>query len=440
MSIIALIPAILCAIALFRYSPAQVFLRVHLPFFLLFPGYYYWKIMALPPITVGESTLIPLGVALLFQARRYRLHLTDIWMVLFILSTFVADRKSGYGTASMFQLWASLIEAMVPYMIGKLLIEQDQIRLKTAQRISWLLAICGLISFYEYRMQYNPFTLVWARFFPGELFAWKTQLRWGGGRVSGPFGQSELAGMIFLFGFVLALWVVYAAKDKSHFGRLPFTRSTWLAIAIFCTLLTTQARGPWLGCLISVPIALIGRTKHVVRNTLMLMVVMIPAATVGYIGLKAYSSSGKAPTSEAQQNAQYRSDLLVNYIPVAEQGGWWGWGNDFPRIDGQDSIDNEYLYVALRQGWIGFFSLCLLAADCLVKLAVSGFSSGDPVDRSFAFSLLGVFIGLLITIFTVFLGNQAFQLFFLLVGWSQALYDRRRVAPGRVYEFEDVIA
>ena len=46
-------------------------------------------------------------------------------------------------------------------------------------------------------------------------------------------------------------------------------------------------------------------------------------------------------------------------------------------------------------------------------------------DRYFAFSLLGIMVGLLVTIFTVFLGNQPYQLFFLLAGWAQAVRVRR---------------
>jgi hypothetical protein len=48
--------------------------------------------------------------------------------------------------------------------------------------------------------------------------------------------------------------------------------------------------------------------------------------------------------------------------------------------------------------------------------------------------MLGVFVGLLITIFTVFLGNQPYQLFFLMAGWSQAARVKRSSQPELVFE------
>jgi hypothetical protein len=42
-------------------------------------------------------------------------------------------------------------------------------------------------------------------------------------------------------------------------------------------------------------------------------------------------------------------------------------------------------------------------------------------DRAFIFSLLGIILGIAITVGTVYLGSQPYELFFLLIGWSQAV-------------------
>jgi cytochrome c biogenesis protein CcdA len=103
---------------------------------------------------------------------------------------------------------------------------------------------------------------------------------------------------------------------------------------------------------------------------------------------------------------------------------------------GQDSIDNEYLFVALTQGWVGFLSLCLLALAAMYHLTMAAIFNPRKNDRVFAFSLLGIMVGLLVTIYTVFLGNQPYELFFLLVGWSQAV--RVRVAERPAFAFAQV--
>lgn len=441
MPVIVLLPFLICGIALFRRSLPQVFLSVYLPVFILCPAYYYWKVSSLPPITMGQSVLIPIGIAILLKLLpRWRWTTADIWVLLFMISTCVTDYRNEHTTASIFDLFNNLVEGVIPYMIGKTLIEQAGLRLETARRVAVLMVICALISFYEYRMSVNPFTLFWGRFFPNEWFAWKTQLRWGFGRVSGPYGQSELAGLVILFAIMLAIWLTYAyewPKNLPLVGERTRRAKAFVLVVLFLFLFTTQARGPWLGCAFALPIAFIGKSKHIWRNSLIFLLVALPLLGGGYLAAKKFVSDPNPASNEAQ-TAQYRQQLLENYIPIAQRGGAFGWGQDFPRTQGQDSIDNEYLFVWLVQGWVGAGALCLLALECLVRLVLAAAVAKNSLDRFFAFSLFGAFAGILLTISTVFLGNQPYQLFFLIAGWSQVL---NRVNPiERKLEFHNVLA
>lgn len=425
MPIIILIPTLICIVALFRVSVQNVFLNLYIPIFMMLPVYYYWKVEMLPPIDLSEAVLLPLGIGIcLTQLHRWRFSLMDLCVAIFILTTYLADALHGHSTASTFDLFSSLCLALVPYMAGKLLIEHNGMRTAMVRRMIFCLFLASLVSVYEYRMGQNPFTLVIARFFPEESFPWKTQLRWGFGRVSGPFGQSELAGMMLFFGLVMALWLGYYDLWEPKFSRAkwhPGKKSTIIAWTIGIVLFMTQARGPWIGALAALPIAFIGRARNPGRTAVVVAISLVLGGAVTYVGLKAYASADATTTSAEQQNAQYRAQLLDNYIPVAKAGGPWGWGQDFPRIKGQGSIDNEYLFVALTQGSVGLLAFCMIAFGTLYNfLGAARFGPTQP-DRYFGYSLLGVFVGLLITIFTVFLGNQPFELFFLLAGWSQAV-------------------
>ena len=85
MSIIILIPALACLIALFCWSTTRTFLNIYLPVFFLVPIYYFWKVAALPPIDFGEAALLPLGFAILIKdLRHWRPTLMDLSLVLFI--------------------------------------------------------------------------------------------------------------------------------------------------------------------------------------------------------------------------------------------------------------------------------------------------------------------------------------------------------------------
>jgi hypothetical protein len=359
----------------------------------------------------------------------------DISVAAFIFSSCYADYLADRQTAFIFILFSTLVTALVPYMIGKLLIEQHDARIATVKRIVFLLAICCVISAFEYRMGQNPFSLMFRHYFPGETFAWKTQIRWGFGRVSGPFGQSELAGIIFIFGLVLALWAGYYhlwPQRFRYFRRWPLSKSTTFIALIALTLLMTQARGPWIGALVAIPIAFIGRSKRVFRTAIITVLCLAVVIAAIYVGLNRYAS-GRV-TSQEQETAQYRQQLLINYIPVAKAGGAWGWGQSFPRVGGQGSVDNEFLFVALTQGWVGLLTFCLIAAESMVHMAAYAFLAPEKSDRYFGWSLLGIMLGLLVTVFTVFLGLQTFQLFFLLAGWSQALPTRSKAATQLAFE------
>jgi len=440
MSIIILIPTLICIVALFRNSAQKVLLNVVLPIFLLCPTYYFWKVSYLPPVDLSDAILIPLGTVILWkELPRWRFSRMDLWIGVYIVSTFIADWCTGQHIASIFDLYSNVSAPLVVYAAGKVLIEANGGRVAFVKRLVFCLFIAGLISIYEYRMGVNLFSRVMARLIPNEHFGWNTQLRWGFGRVSGPYGQSELAGIMLLFGLVLALWLSYEKLWEPKFKYaewLPFKKSTVIVWTLFLLLLMTQARGPWLGTLFAVPIAWIGRSRRVLRNSILVGSLCLFAGVFGYVGLQNYAN---APVASAEQEtASYRAQLLDNYIPVAKQGGAWGWGQSFPRVAGQGSIDNEYLFLALTQGWVGLGAFCLLAAEALRNLIKAIIINPERSDRYFAFSLLGTLIGLLITVFTVFLGNQPYQVFFLLIGWSQALVVPARKTAAKQMAFQQV--
>lgn len=426
MEIIILIPTVLCLAMYFRYPVQKVFLNLYIPLFALFPMYYFWKTAALPPIDLGDAILLPLGLGILLkEMRSWRLATADLWLGLFVFTAYYADHLALRHTASIFDLFQVLCSAVVPYMAGKVLIEQHDARVATVKRLLFCLFLASVVSAYEYRMGRNPFTVMWARFFPDEVFAWKTQIRWGFGRVSGPFGQSELAGIVLLFAVVLALWLSFYKLWEPKFARagwLPFRKSTVITATLALTLLMTQARGPWLGTLLALPIALIGRSKRVLRTTVIVGAIGLVAGSLAYAGFKHYV---EGPTSsDAQQTVQYREQLLDSYLPIAVRGGPWGWGSSFPTVPGLGSIDNEYLLVTLTQGYVGLLAFCLLALETLIRLLWSVGFAPNRRDRYFSFSMLGIFAGVLFTIYTVFLGNQPYQLFFFLAGWAQSLPTR----------------
>ena len=425
MEIIILIPGVLCIVALLRGTTQRAFLDVCLPVLMLLPTYYSWKAPFLPPITFIEAAMVPLGVGMvLTNLARWRFSRTDLWMALFVFSAGYADYKIGNTTPSIFGVFHAVAGGLIPYMAGKLLIEQPAARVGTMRRFVWLLFAASIPSMYEYFLKANPFSYFWSHFFPYQWGGWVTQIRWGFGRLAGPYAQSELAGMILFAGLLLALWLADWNYWEPRFKRLrslPMKKATIITATLALTLFMSQARGPWFGAILALAIASIGRAKKPLRRAIIVIGLGLLIGVPGYTAFKDYTSGPRTDYGSERETAQYRQELYENYVPVAEQGGAWGWGVNFPRVGGQTSIDNEYLLVYLVQGYVGLIALILLMLEGALSLLIAGLRATSKQDRHFSFSLLGILVGFVFTLGTVFLGSQSYMIFFMLIGWSQSI-------------------
>ncbi len=430
MSIIILIPALLCATALYFWTPARVLRDVVLPCLLLLPLYYDWKVALLPPLDFAETALLPLGIAMLLRCmRRWRYTWTDLWLVLFVLSNAVALKLQGDTTSSIFALFLGVTKIIFPYMAGKLLIEQVDARAATLGRIATLMAAAMVVGLFELKGLKNPFHLVFYPFFKAHEDVWPPQVRNGLGRITGPYADAELAGIVLMFGFLLTLYLARTYNWGPRFSSataLYFRKSTYVSALLLIALFLTQSRGPELGLIFAVPIALVGRSRDTLKASLIAFALVFVVGGAAYVTLSHYVSTN-APTSDQQETAAYRAVMIQDYLPMAEHSGLWGLGPRFHVIGKYASIDNEYLLVALTQGYIGFASLLLLIGSTVWTMLTAAIYNPERPDRAFAFTLLGIFVGTLVTIATVYLDYQALIFFFLMMGWAQAL----RVYPVR---------
>jgi hypothetical protein len=427
MPVVTLIPGILCILVLLRGRTKGALLNVFLPVLLLVPIDYYLTIRPIPPINMIIAVLIPLGIGMLiYDLPRWRFTRTDIWILLFFFTKGYTEYKTGQTSAAILSYFTVIITGLIPYMAGKLLIEQNDIRIKFVKRFVSILFIGCPFAWYEYIRKSNFYQYFWSHFYPGQWSGWVTSVRWGFGRVAGPFSQSELAGMVYFTGGIFAIWLGYRKyKIKNDFvaSSSPTLKHAKLIFYVIgFTLLTTQARGPWIGTVVALSIAWIGLSKYPKRRAILIFVLGTAVGMPAYFAAKNYASGPRTDYGSEKETAQYRAQLIDNYLPIAQAGGAWGWGNmGYPHMGGQISIDNEYLIIYLARGYMGLATFILIIAETIYALLKQGFRTKSIRDRHFIFSLLGIFMGISVTISTVFLGCQNFEIFFLLVGWAQSI-------------------
>lgn len=422
MPYITLIPGILCILALLRGGSRSAFLNVFLPVLLLLPTNFFLQITHLPNLAFIDVTALVLGAGMLLSdLPRWRFSRMDIYVAVFIFSC-------GYSEWVHYAAWRAgalaVLEGLVPYVAAKSFLGDPRTSKATVLRFASLVAAASVVGMSEFVVKNNPYKYFWSHFYPGQWGGATTQLRWGFGRVSGPYTQSELAGIMLMAALMLGLWLLrwrreLPVPDMAQRRVLKYAKPIAFVLAV--TLYMTQARGPWIGTIVALAISSIGLARKPGRRAMVVLAVGLLVGVPAYQFGKDYLSGPRTDYGSEKETAQYRAELINNYIPLAEAGGAWGRGRMIQIVHGQTSIDNEYLFVWLVQGYVGLATLILMALEATVAFSRAGIAARRRRDRHLIFSLLGILAGMAITLATVWLGAQSFELFFLLVGWSQVI-------------------
>jgi hypothetical protein len=323
----------------------------------------------------------------------------------------------------MFDMAASVV---LPYVLAKGLIEPNRMRVPFARRLAWLLFIVSVVSIFEFRMGMTPWQLLLNRFFPGQGEGWVTTFRYGFARIAGPYGHAILAGLILVIGYRIQRWLEWSGHWEPAFRNLPslpLPKARIITLGLAAGVAMTLVRGPWLGALVGATLTAVGLARNRKRALLTLAIcvvaVGVPAAAMFY----SYASVGRAAaTSDSQETAAYRLELVKKYIDIALRRSALGWGrNTWPKVEGMKSIDNYYLLLALMHGVLADVILLLIVIGTPIRLV--RLELGRPLPRrrgaSFGFTLAGIFVAFGVTIATVYVGLTVMPLFALITGWAE---------------------
>lgn len=431
---VLLIPA-LVAMAMLNSMPAhRVLVKLLAPCLMLIPLYMTAKVggFHLDALTLVFILLCAVGVV----RWRHTLKFTfvDGLILLYAFSAFYADARQRELNVAIYALGQNLNACALPYLLGRILIEQTGSRKEFAKSLALCLAFVGVVSLYEYRMEFNPFDQMVGRIIGGPT-GMDLQLRWGRARIAGPFTGAIQAGMVFSIGLLLQLWLT-GTKSWEDSKALRFFRADRRAKAVTAGvalgLFLTQSRGPWLGCAFGLIVASTGFARNRKRAATFAVAGLVIALVVAGIALKKYAFDQAytygAGGDQDQQNAAYRADMIPIYLPLIAQGGLWGWGTptvvfrgEVGYVAGLTSIDNEYLRVGMAQGYFGAAVFVLILIASIYRAARFWVTFRNRHDIMFASCVLGALLAVSFSAATVALMAPVSQLAFLLIGWTQSL-------------------
>jgi hypothetical protein len=193
----------------------------------------------------------------------------------------------------------------------------------------------------------------------------------------------------------------------------------------------TQSRGPELALIAGYLILQIPRFKNMKVATAVVGVLLALGAAGAYQYFSEVTNVAdiNAAHDEQQSSAVYRRQMIERFKPIRERGGWLGWGYmSFPHAqglgslaNGVQSVDNQFLYVELGQGRLGFILFILIAVESVRTPFMRSWRLQSFEDRAFAVCIAAALVMLWIALGTVYMGMQLPQVGFLLIGWGQSI-------------------
>jgi hypothetical protein len=183
--------------------------------------------------------------------------------------------------------------------------------------------------------------------------------------------------------FCLNAWLVYLRRVKTSvdLGNILTRLEKYHVpgLLLFLYAYGTQSRGPLIALGAGYVILQVPRFKSTRTMTIVIAVLLVG----GYFTMSAYFASymsaiaaNPAAMTEQQSSVLYRNEMNKLYPPVAEKGGWTGYGaGGIPTIEGMKSIDNHYLLVHLAWGRLAYYLFILMVWENVRVLLVRSWSS-----------------------------------------------------------------
>ena len=423
-TIIIAIPGLIALFECLRRGPEHAFLDVYLPVLLLVPEH-SWPISG--QLTFTDTAIIPIAAFLLFRPKPKRQwSAIDFLIIAYVAITVIAEgMNKGYKLGSQNLAIQEVVSILLPYFVAKQMFRHQQFAVDFAKRIAVLLSIVAIVSVYEARMGSNLFTKLFDGTFPAIPNT--TVFRAGFMRTQGPYGHAITLGVMMVMGFRIARWLEWNGAWKGPMYFLPISKIRFCELCIAAGSMMSMSFSPLLAAACGALFISVFRAKNRKRAVLSLVLLIVLFGGPIQTKFKNYVSVdpivAQASGDGLQQDSAYRNMLIPVYTPVVEERPTWGWGrNDFPVVNGMNSIDNAYLFTALTFGLYALFLQAALFIWPAIRLAAFSlpFNRRDPRALA-AFSMIGIYVLNVVMDGTAAGGGAPWTLLLLITGWSAAL-------------------
>jgi len=419
---IAILPAFGAMYFLFKGRDARtVFVTYFLPVLTLIPAYYNTKLVSgIPEFTFWSAAFIPIIFAWIINEKLegYRFSWLDLIIILHLVFIFYAQfEATGYKDAQKI-LFREVLNRLMPYLFIKAIISDQTRRIPVLKMIVVLGAIVSVFMLYDFKFYTNYLDLFIRKFWPHHVPWDGVMSRYGFKRAPGSFAHPISAGYFFAMSTPIAFWLWREKQFKNNKqGKIIFGLN-------FLGVITSISRAPIAGLLLGFIIIWFGWSKSKALSGGFLILVGIIGLAIAVPKFVEYVSIKRSHAkTQDQENAAYRKEMLDNYIEIIKDKPYWGYGRyTFPVVNGQKSIDNEYLFIAITAGMMNLTVYLLIVFFVLFRLIIFAVSRPyNSADGRLAWALVGVWISAIFTQATVYSGMQTTHYFFMMAGIAEAM-------------------
>lgn len=422
MNKLILLPLIVSAAMLLNRDPKDVFFYVFLPTLTLLPTYFDLKVVSgLPELYFWSAALLPILAAwLLKNLEGLQQDWIGVVILLFLLAIFYGQWVNSDYKQSQKILFNNLMAIYFPYLLVRAFCN-DRASLQTMLLVMTVLgAFVGFFNAIEFRMFTNYFDEILRRMWPSSVM-WDTGMvmsRWGFKRAFGPFFHPIVAGYFFSLIAPLAAWCHYR-------GLYPNQRLGQVVVGLnILGLMVALSRAPMMGFFMGLVIIFYGWSENKAAISSVLVVVVTIALMLAVPKFIEYASVTRATAETVdQRNVAYRKEMWAAYTEVVLERPYVGWGRfTVPSVKGMDSIDSEYLGVALASGLpaLGLYLIFLFGMLIRMLRYALGTAHDDPLGR-LAWCLIAGWVSAIFSQATVYAGAQTVQYLYMLGAVGQTL-------------------
>jgi O-Antigen ligase len=435
-----LVIGVIWLIASIKVSP-QFAIGLTVIMLMLVPAWSNVEFLRLPFYISHAATILCLCMYCVHPKATFpiRLGIVDYFGLTFMATHLISDTLvEGWNWAFLLRTYA---EWACPYIAGRLAFQKWADVEKLIPFAVGAATILGIDSALESLTGIHPFEWLhgWR---PDENFGRDTA-RWGLIRSWGTRSHAIYFGNVQL---MLLAWTGYAAykalmRQWSPYAIVPFVIS---CLGIFCTV----SRAPILGIGVFIAIAVFLLVPRMRMPTVVLTVVLLLGVVLFWPTVeKLMNRTGRISTNRLQgplikQGGEYveysgsmtRWHEFKLYYPAVIRGGLFGYGStatqDFPpRVGVQIEdvkalkhwkfVDNSYLLIGLRFGWVGLISFIGLGLSAFLRLSFMGWNKFE--DRNIMAAMQASALGaMLLVVGTVWLAPDYQFVFFWLIGTATA--------------------